>query len=215
MTALRRHRLVRLSAAGWAATRSQPWDAEARECLDFWAAQQLPLVVTQQPSTLPEDHIALGLPAPLRWNRRRIALQVPANGLLCFDEFPLASRIDKLLPPSVRAAWRSLSDELEAVGVEVCVYGSHGWQALTGLDYLHAASDLDLRMLVPDSAAADSAVAALSAARFDKPRLDGELMFADGSAVAWREWQNWRCARVDRFLVKRLHGAALEQTCPG
>ena len=214
MTALRRHRLVRLSAAGWAATRLRPWDAEARECLDFWAAHQLPLVVTQQPAAMPADHVALGLPAPLRWSRRRLALHIPACGLLYFDEFPLASRIDKLLPPSLRTAWRSLSDELSAAGVDVRIYGSYGWQFLTGLDYVRAASDLDLRMLVADPIAADLVVAALNAAPFAKPRLDGELMFADGSAVAWREWQNWRSARVDRFLVKRLHGAALEQTCP-
>lgn len=215
MTALWRHRLVRLNAAGWAATRLRPWDAAAHECLEFWAVHRLPLVVTQQPPGLPADQVALGLPAPLRWNRRRLALQVPAIGLLGFDEFPAAARTEELLPPGVRAAWRSVCAELAASGTEVRVYGSHGWQLLTGLGYLHAASDLDLWMRVADPRAADAAVAALTAAPFTGPRLDGELVFGDGSAVAWREWQHWRAARVDRLLVKRLHGAALEQACPG
>ena len=213
MSVLRRHRLVRLSAAGWAAARQRPWDPEARECLDFWAAGRLPLVVTQQPATLPDGHVALGLSAPLRWNRRRLALQVPTDGLLYFDEFPVASGIEPLLPRGIRAAWRELVDRLEGLGVETRVYGSYGWQSLTGLPYVRAASDLDLRLLVPDRAVADLAVDVLSMAPFSRPRLDGELMFDDGSAVAWREWQNWRAARVDRYLVKRLHGATLEPAC--
>jgi phosphoribosyl-dephospho-CoA transferase len=212
---LRRHRLVTLSAAGWTAAQQHPWDAEARDCLAFWAAHRLPLVVTRQPSAMPADRVALGLPAPLRWNRRRLAVHVPADGLLYFDEFPTASGIGTLLPTRVRAEWCSLTHRLASAGVEVRVYGSYGWQRLTGLDYVRAGSDLDLRMLVPDATAADLVVAVLNAAPFAKPRLDGELMFADGSAVAWREWQSWRAARVDRVLVKRLHGAALEQTCPG
>lgn len=195
--------------------RQQPWDAEARECLGFWAAHRLPLVVTRQPPAVPKDCVALGLPAPLRWNRRRIALHMPVDGLLSFGEFPIAARIAELLPQHLRAHWGELTERLAAVGVDVRVYGSFGWQRMTALDYLRPGSDLDLGMWVADAAAADRAVAALIASPIATPRLDGELIFADGSAVAWREWQSWRAARVDRFLVKRLHGAALEQTCPG
>ena len=41
--------------------------------------------------------------------------------------------------------------------------------------------------------------------------LDGELVFPDGRAVAWREWQPWREQRVDRILVKRLQGVVMER----
>ena len=34
-------------------------------------------------------------------------------------------------------------------------------------------------------------------------------MFADGTAVAWREWIEWRAGRTRAVLVKRLTGAAL------
>ena len=38
-------------------------------------------------------------------------------------------------------------------------------------------------------------------------RLDGEIIFPGGDAVAWREW---KCAKSDgRVLVKSLRGAAL------
>lgn len=205
---LRRHQLVRLNERGWATVRAGAWDDEARACLSFWAAERLPLVVTQQPARLPDGHIALGLSAPLRWNRRRLAMQVPMSGILFFDEFPKAAAITALLPLSLRGAWSVLSSTLTAR-----VYGSYGWQRLTGLDYLHADSDLDLCVSVDDAAAADLAAAALSQATqaaFTRPRLDGELVFPDGRAVAWREWQPWREQRVDRILVKRLQGVAME-----
>ena len=43
------------------------------------------------------------------------------------------------------------------------------------------------------------------------PRVDGELVFPRGEAVAWREWLQWRRGEVDSVMVKRLHGVALEQ----
>jgi phosphoribosyl-dephospho-CoA transferase len=131
-------------------------------------------------------------------------MQVPVSGILFFDEFPKASAITPLLPPALRSSWASLAAELD-----VRIYGSFGWQRLTGLDYLHADSDLDLCVSVNDAAAADRAAAAMSRAAFNRPRLDGELVFPDGRAVAWREWQPWREQRVDRILVKCLQGAVM------
>jgi hypothetical protein len=33
-------------------------------------------------------------------------------------------------------------------------------------------------------------------------RVDGELAFPDGSAIAWREYLQWTERKVDRMLVK-------------
>jgi phosphoribosyl-dephospho-CoA transferase len=65
---------------------------------------------------------------------------------------------------------------------------------------------------VDETEQADAAVAALQRCGSDSLRLDGELMFADGGAVAWREWAAWRTGRCRTLLVKRLHGAALEHS---
>jgi len=210
MAALHRHQLVRLNAAGWATVRGRAWDEGAQACLAHWSGHGLPLVVTQQRGTLADDQLALGLPAPLLWQRRRLALQVTLSDVLYFDEFPLAAELTALLPPAARGAWRALLAALGAAGATVRVYGSHGWQQITGLSYLHTGSDLDLRLSVADAAAADAVVAALQASTLAAPRLDGELTFPDGSAVAWREWSPWREGRVDRVLVKRLRGVAME-----
>ncbi len=56
----------------------------------------------------------------------------------------------------------------------------------------------------------DAAAVLLRRSDDGSPRLDGELSFPDGSAVAWREWVAWRSGRVSAILVKRLCGVALE-----
>lgn len=210
MVELHRHQLVRLNDAGWGVVRARAWDEDAQACLAHWAAHGLPLVVTQQRGGLADDQFALGLPAPLQWQRRRLALQVARSDVLYFDEFPSAADVTTSLPAAARGAWRTLLAALAATGASVRVYGSHGWQRITGLSYLHAESDLDLRLSVADAAVADAVVAALQASALALPRLDGELAFPDGSAVAWREWRPWREGRVDRVLVKRLRGVAME-----
>jgi len=210
MVVLCRHQLVRLNQAGWAAVHANVWDDTARDCLAHWSAQHLPLVVTRQRAGLTDEQIALGLPAPLQWQRRRLALHVALGGVRYFDEFPGAAAVTSLLPAAARNAWLNLLTALAAVGAAPRVYGSFGWQRITGLPYLHAGSDLDLRVSVSDAAMADAVAAAMHAPAFATPRLDGEIVFPDGSAVAWREWRAWRERRVDRILVKRLRAVAME-----
>ncbi|HVR50906.1 MAG TPA: malonate decarboxylase holo-[acyl-carrier-protein] synthase, partial [Pseudorhodoferax sp.] len=72
MTNLHRHQLAWLTPAGWQRVRAGAWDAQAQDCLAHWARQRLPLVVTRQ-RPRPGDTVGLGLPAPNRWQRRRIA----------------------------------------------------------------------------------------------------------------------------------------------
>ncbi len=206
---LRRHQLVRLAPDGWAHVLAAPWDAALRPCLALWAARALPLVVTSQ-STSAIEAIAAGLPAPLQWQRRRLPLAVSPRHVLRLDTFPDAQAVTRLLPPGSRVEWRALLATLAEAGCWPCAYGGYGWQALTRLAYVHAGSDLDLLLPVTTPAQADAVVRALSTAPWNGPRLDGELLFADGAAVAWREWAAYRAGRVAQVLVKRLRGAALE-----
>jgi phosphoribosyl-dephospho-CoA transferase len=211
MDSLRRHRLARLSSEGWAAVLARPWEAQARDCLTHWAAHQLPLVVTRQSAHAGAcDPIALGLPAPARWERCRLALYVPRSSVLRFEEFPGLAEVLELLPLPARAAARDLQAGLAACRVTARVYGSYGWQALSGLDHVRPGSDLDVWVPVEDAAHADDVACQLHSFAMERPRLDGELMFGEGAAVAWREWSEWRAARTRAVMVKRLTGAALQ-----
>jgi phosphoribosyl-dephospho-CoA transferase len=218
---LRRHALVRIGAAGWQAWLQRgradgglAWDAATRACLLHWSAHDWPLVVARQAAAdagaALARVVALGLPAPARWGRRRFSLLVEAEHLLPGGELPAAAAIAAQLPAAARPAWNGLCTALAALGVDARVYGSHGWQRITGMAYLHPASDIDLRLAVDDDAMADAATAALAACDLGGPRIDGELAFADGRDIAWREWLRARAGAIDCVLVKRIDGAALE-----
>ncbi|HEX3140877.1 MAG TPA: malonate decarboxylase holo-[acyl-carrier-protein] synthase [Rhizobacter sp.] len=212
MKPLRRHQLARLSEAAWATILARPWDEQARDCLTHWARRGLPLVVTRQPQdAAAQGSIALGLPAPARWGRRRLALQVPRIDVLGLDEFPRLAEVQAGLAPSVLRPMRQLIDDLDACHAESRVFGSYGWQAITGLDHVRPGSDLDLSVAVEGAAHADGMAHVLQSFEATQPRLDGELLFNDGAAVAWREWIEWRAGRARAVLVKRLHGVALER----
>jgi phosphoribosyl-dephospho-CoA transferase len=223
MTALRRHQLVWLNDAGWRQVRANapdqlPWDAQAADALRHWAQADLPLVVTRQPVRFrpvgsagrPTERITLGLPAPLRWNRRRLFVEAEMATVRRLGEFDCASEVGALLPADARDGWPALCGDLDGLHVTARVYGSYGWQILTGLPYLHERSDLDLFVKLESSRQADAVAALFERVSFEVPRLDGEIVFSDGTAVAWREWAAWRSGRVDQILVKRLLGAALE-----
>jgi phosphoribosyl-dephospho-CoA transferase len=210
MTPLHRHQIAWLTDAGWQQVLALAWDTTARDCLGHWATQRLPLVVTRQTASELPHTIALGLPAPARWDRRRITLAVPRSAILYFDAFPRAHDLLGLLAVPARAPWRQLCEQLNSCQVSARVYGSYGWQRLTGLDHVHAESDIDLCIGVSDANQADAVTALLQSFSAPRLRLDGELVFADGAAVAWREWAAWRSGKSAAVLVKRLHGATLE-----
>ena len=217
VTPLHRHQLARLTAAGWQRLCERGWDATARGCLAHWAAHRLPLVVTRQggadASSAP--HIAAGLPAPGRWQRRRLALEVARHEVLYFDEFPCAREVTPLVPKAARADWRRLCARMDAAGLVVRVYGSYGWQHLSGLDHIHRDSDIDVWVAVSHPEEADAAAAMLQTFSCAGPRLDGELAFADGASVAWREWLAWRGGRAKSLLTKTLAGASLAEGIAG
>jgi phosphoribosyl-dephospho-CoA transferase len=209
---LRRHQLVRLTSAGWSTILLRTWDEQARACLTHWATHRLPLVVTRQsPDAVDDGGIALGLPSPARWDRRRLSLQVPHAAVLRFDEFPRLLEVQRLLPPSGQRPARKLLEALDTCGATARVFGSYGWQAITDLAHVRPESDLDLWVAVDGMKQADAVAHALQSFSATKPQLDGELVFGDGAAVAWREWIEWRAGRARAVMVKRLDGVALHR----
>jgi phosphoribosyl-dephospho-CoA transferase len=216
MHPLRRHQLAFVSTAGWRDILAADWDDEVREGLIHWAAHGLPLVVTRQrvPRHNPCDPVSLGLCLPARWNRRLVALQLPWARVALFSEFPTLAESLRKMPKIDHQALRTTATELGARGLRARVFGSVGWQCVTGMPYVHEHSDLDLWVAVDSEREADEAAAVLDRCMPLSLRVDGELVFTDGMATAWREWRHWRAGRSSSLLVKRLDGADLLQRAP-
>ena len=178
-------------------------------CIAHWAQHRLPLVVTRQPGDIEIDTIAVALSAPQRWSRHRLPLRIARNDVAYFDEFPAAEKLVTLLPDTTRAAWHQLCADLATAGVSTHVYGSYGWQLFTGLDHIRTSSDIDLCLFVANARQADAAASCLQHFSSHGLRLDGEIMFGDGGAVAWREWMAWRTGQVKGILVKTLSCSAV------
>jgi phosphoribosyl-dephospho-CoA transferase len=175
-----------------------------------WTTNAFPLVVCRQPcNVLADDMFSAGLPGPLALGRGRWVFRIRADDVLWFDEFPLAADVTPLIPASAREQWMLLCERLAALDVCARVYGSYGWQQLTGLTYVRECSDLDLYLPVRNATHADEVVWLLATAHASLPRLDGEVVLPEGMGIAWREWADWRCGRVRELLVKQLHSVRL------
>jgi phosphoribosyl-dephospho-CoA transferase len=212
MAVIHRHQLARLTPDAWQRLLAGDWDADARDCIDHWAARGLPVVVTRQRPQDGTHAISVGLAAPRRWQSRRLAFQVYRSEVLFFDEFPDLQKICATLPGSARAPARQLAMAIRACGATARVYGSHGWQHLTGLQHVRDGSDLDLWIAVNGIDQADAVAAAMSAFAAPTRRLDGELVFDGDAAVDWREWMAWRAGRTGTVLVKQLNGPSLPRS---
>ncbi|MEO6362862.1 MAG: malonate decarboxylase holo-[acyl-carrier-protein] synthase [Caldimonas sp.] len=217
MAPLHRHQILRVSQAGWRRIRDRDWDATSSACLGHWAARDLPLVVTRQTggAGASSSAVAVGLSAPGRWERRRISLQVLRSEVLGFDEFPVVEAVAPLLPDAAQDAWSRLCGVLSAACATARVYGSYGWQHLSGLDHVRPGSDVDVWVAVSSAAQADAVAATMQATSCPGLRLDGELVFDGGAAVAWREWLTWRAGATKALIVKTLFGASLTDSAEG
>lgn len=199
---LARHTLVWLSAdADWQA------DVVAHEPrLKVWFAHGFPAVVARRAASDPDLRVRLGVPLPPDEGKQRLSLRVPLQHVVCHQS-PLTLRdVITRLDADAPDDWRDALTALDTLRPSR-VFGAFAWQALTGLPYVHARSDIDLLWTVDDAAQADALVARLLDWESNSgKRVDGELCLADGSAVHWREY----AGKTRQVLVKRIDGAMLE-----
>jgi phosphoribosyl-dephospho-CoA transferase len=102
----------------------------------------------------------------------------------------------------------ALCDDAGALSVRV--FGSVAMQALTGLQYVTATSDVDVLFEPASRAALEDGLALLSRHAAVLP-LDGEIVFPGGAAVSWKEWR-MAMAHPAKVLVKDLRSVRLADT---
>lgn len=202
MAALARHDLVWLDPAAWLTTAREA----DRELAAAWARAGRPFVVRREEAAPAAGSLALGLPLPSRLDRRRIALAAPREGVRRTGRMPLLAHACAAAFSGWRPPLRRLAAQMAECGAGLRVYGSLGWQYMTGEAYLHPASDIDL--LIEPGATADTErlLALLSEIRAgDCPRLDGEIVLAPDRMLTWREL----FTATPDVLVRGLDGVCL------
>jgi phosphoribosyl-dephospho-CoA transferase len=175
-----RHTLVWLSAhADWRA------DVAAHDArLAAWFAQGWPAVAARRAADDPDPRVRLGIPLPPAEGKQRLGLRVPLGDIVR-QQAPL-----ELAELRVHAGtpedWRGPLQALDRLA-PARVFGAFAWQALTGLEYVHARSDIDLLWDVETAQDAHALVAALQAweLRFGR-RVEGKLSLPDRAAVKCR-----------------------------
>jgi phosphoribosyl-dephospho-CoA transferase len=90
-------------------------------------------------------------------------------------------------------------------------FGSLLWQHQTGLTYQSPSSDLDLLWCVPAGFDVLSLVSSIAGVqRGVSLRIDGEVIFSDGSAVNWQElWSAYLAVDGAKVLAKAMEGVRL------
>ena len=198
---MRRHDFVHLHrdaafSTHCAATGDADWQA-ARA----WIAAGRPLVAARQLAG--GERLRLGLCLPLARQRKKLAIDVAPEALASVaGPVPVASCVARL-PAAHAEILRRLAAAAAACGAGLGVYGSLAWEAVSGESYRHAESDIDLICDVATMAQFATLLAALRQAADALPcRLDGEMRFPGGDAVAWPELAAQRHQPAGLVLVK-------------
>jgi len=206
-----RHDLVWLTHRGWERVRAGA-PQEARGALDAWREAGWPAVVRRAETELAASEVAIGFAMPPRavdGGKLRVACRVELSDIgRRTRALPLVGALDTV-PPEWREGLARLEQEAAGAGLGLAVYGSVALEALTGQHYLRPESDIDL-LLRPLSRAQLMAGLDLLAMHAESLPLDGEVVFPDGRAVAWKELRTaFDSAPGTRVLAKALERVAL------
>lgn len=206
-----RHDRVWLDHATWRDGLRSGLDEARMADVDDWVRRDRALVTRRTDADIDADADAaaccLGIALPLASGRRRIALVVDRAAVIRVDA-PLAlDEVVDAAPLDRRDALHDLQRRAAEVETPLRVYGSFAWQAISGEVCVTSTSDLDLLWDARDGdQVARTIRALLTWERGSGLRADGEVRFADGDAVAWRELTTG----ASRVLVKNDQGVALK-----
>lgn len=184
-----RHERIWLSSQGWQHACTAVEQVHLSD-LERWAENDWPLVVRRSDVGYEVETIAVGLalpPAAQGGKKIRIALSVHPSDIARHEAPLLFADAMTAVPAAWQAAFASLSHDVAAAHLEFRVYGSLALQAITGLPYLTATSDIDVLFYPTTHVQLQEGLHLLAKYAQSLP-LDGEIVFPSGHAVAWKEW---------------------------
>ncbi|WP_232629679.1 malonate decarboxylase holo-[acyl-carrier-protein] synthase [Methylobacterium sp. Leaf118] len=204
--AYRRHDLLDVAPAAWAAALAERPDLDGLAPVAEWVGRGHPVIVRRRHPGEARERVPVGLPLPPRDGKRRIGLAVPPEAVRPRAPVRLAEASG-----AAPDAWAATIAAVVALGARVgaapCLFGGLLWQHLTGLPYLSETSDLDL-LWPSESLDRPALLSGLAAIEARAPmRLDGEILLPDGGGVNWREWHG--AGPGETVLVKSLDRVAL------
>ncbi|WP_343722535.1 malonate decarboxylase holo-[acyl-carrier-protein] synthase [Herbaspirillum seropedicae] len=218
MTPAPRHHLLWLTEAAWTRLQAQSQDSCEQAVLARWRQMRWPVVVRRAEADAGADELCVGiaLPPDAQGNKPRLALRVQRAEVAASHAPYLlrdiaAARLHGL-PQGWQAGMEALQQQMQAAGIALAVFGSLSWQAITAQAYVRSSSDIDL-LFAPDSQAQLAQGLQLLARQAAMLPLDGEIVFPDGAAVSWKEWQQVMSKETKsdaRVMVKRPAAVALE-----
>lgn len=202
MTGLRRHALLRLSQAPQAGTDTDRLLAER------WQAAGRPFVVARgsgDPDTVALGFCAVDARHP-ELRPRRVAVRTDPRHVIDVARPPALDEIARCPAAHAVAPLARLAAAAVEEAIDIRVYGSWMWQALTGEAHVRDTSDLDVLVDVSGKEQADRATGFL--ARQEAAlglTLDGELSFAGLGEVHWRDYRQGKA----EVLVKAIDSMCL------
>lgn len=204
---MRRHDLVYLHpAAAFATPCAAAGDPHWQAARD-WIAAGRPLVAARQPAG---GELLLGLSLPLALQRKRLSVNVAPSAVAEVRPPIALDQCCPRLPVAQADVLRRLDAGASACGVRLGVFGSLAWESVSGESYRHAESDIDLICDIATLGQFDALLLLLQRAAAELPcRLDGELRFPGGYAVAWQEIAKQRRDASAQVLVKGEQDVAL------
>lgn len=209
-----RHDLVWLSGEGWRQAQDMV-PPNCRDMIQMWRQADWPAIVRRADADLSPDQLSLGIampPCPTDGRKTRIGIRVRGADVRRILPPLSIGQVREATPQPWHPFLRTLDSEAAAQGLAIRVYGSVALQALTRQPYLTAASDIDVLLRPMTSVQLLRGIHLLNCYSHHLP-LDGEIVFPNGQAVAWKELSlALRAKSGHRVLVKEMHKVSLART---
>lgn len=208
---LSRHSLVWLTPEGWShllTSSCKGGSISLSENLGLWQRNNFPFIVTRQSARVAEPSIVVGFTLPLAMGKQRLAIALDPWQIDYISE-PL-SLTDAI--PYAPEVWQDdlheMAREAQKYHLDIRIYGSLAWQALTKLNYVHPSSDIDILIRIDSRLQLAESLQILKQHSQLLP-LDGEFLFSNDHAVAWKELINESDSQPMTILMKTINSVSL------